>query len=164
MKQKQKLLARPQQRKPRPRALNLNRRVPRPNRTSPNPNLERSKRVSVAAFFIYLKMWNCLTAWSSMFQSICAQNHQLSLPWSFVLQRLESFQGITAIKRVALGGDEAGVGDDAAEFAFVGAVLHTSGEDDVFFNKDAADVVGSELQTDLADSNSGREPTGLDVV
>src|SRR5437879_13922437 len=49
---------------------------------------------------------------------------------------------------IALGGEEAGVGDDAAEFAFVGAIFHASGEDDVFFDEDAADVVGPELRSE----------------
>ncbi len=61
-------------------------------------------------------------------------------------------------------GDEAGVGDDAAEFAFVGAIFYAGGEDDVFFDEDTADVVGAELQTDLANFDSGREPAGLDVI
>src|SRR5229473_6261475 len=81
-----------------------------------------------------------------------------------VPQLLNSFQRIAAIERVALGRDEAGVGDDAAEFAFVGAIFYAGGEDDVFFDEDATDVVGAELQTDLADFNSGRKPAGLDVV
>src|SRR6267378_8477444 len=75
-----------------------------------------------------------------------------------------SFECVGPIERVALGGDEAGVGDDAAEFPFVGAVFHSGGKDDVFFNEDAADVVGAELQTDLADFDSGREPARLDMV
>src|SRR3989442_7962240 len=101
-------------------------------------------------------MSNYPTAWSSMFQSICAQNHQLSPPWSFVPQRLESFQGITAVKRVALRWNKTGVGDDAAEFAFVGAVFYAGGENYIFLDEDAADVIGAELQADLANFNSGR--------
>src|SRR5262249_8031772 len=63
-----------------------------------------------------------------------------------------------------LGGDEASVGDDAAKLPFVGAVFYAGGEDYIFFDEDAADVVGAELQTDLADFDSRREPAGLDVV
>src|SRR5882762_700062 len=81
-----------------------------------------------------------------------------------VPQLLNSFQRIAAIEGVALGGDEAGVGDDAAEFAFVGAIFHSGGEDYVFFDQDAADVIGAELQSDLANFDSGSEPTGLDVI
>jgi len=34
---------------------------------APNPNLGKSRRVSVEVFFISLKMSSCPTAWSSMF-------------------------------------------------------------------------------------------------
>src|SRR5260370_21765918 len=99
-----------------------------------------------------------------MFRSTCAPNLQPSPGVRIVLQLLSSLQYITSVKGIALGGDEAGVGDDAAEFAFVGAVFNAGGEDHVFFDEDAADVVGAELQADLADFNSGREPARLDVV
>src|SRR5438445_13774932 len=68
------------------------------------------------------------------------------------------------VESVALGGYEAGVGDDAAELGFVGAVFHAGGEDNIFFDEDAADIIGAELQADLADFNARSEPAGLDVV
>src|SRR5207248_4711543 len=103
------------------------------------------------------KMSNCLTAWSSMFRFTCVPSPRASLS---AVDDLAAglLQSITAIKCVALGGDEAGVGDDAAEFAFVGSVFHSGSKDNVFFNKNAADIVRAELQTDLADFDSGGEP------
>src|SRR5579863_9065813 len=74
------------------------------------------------------------------------------------------FQRVGPVQGVALGGDEAGVGDDAAEFGFVGAVADASGVHDIFFDQNAADVVGAELQADLANLDAGGEPAGLDVV
>ena len=79
-------------------------------------------------------------------------------------RRTFSLQRVGVIQRVALGGDEAGVGDDAAEFAFVGAVADAGGVDDIFFDQDAADVVGAELQSDLTDFDAGREPARLNVI
>src|SRR2546422_11748231 len=73
------------------------------------------------------------------------------------------FPYTTLFRSVALGRNETGVRDDAAEFAFVRAVFYTGGEDDIFFNQDAADIVGAKLQTDLANFDSRCEPTGLDV-
>src|SRR5713226_1466210 len=99
-----------------------------------------------------------------MFRSTCVQNLDKSLPKGPSSRPPRLFQNVTSIKRVALGGDEARVGDDAAEFAFVGAIFHAGGEDHVFFDENAANVVGAELQTDLANFNSGREPTGLNVI
>src|SRR6266436_2146663 len=81
-----------------------------------------------------------------MFRSTCAPNLQPSPGVRIALQLLNSFEYITPVKGIALGGDEAGGGDH------------------VFFDEDAADVVGAELQADLADFNSGREPARLDVV
>src|SRR5689334_12994141 len=78
--------------------------------------------------------------------------------------RTSSFQGIGAVQGVALGGDETGVGDDAAEFGFVGAVADAGGVHHVFFDEDAANVVGAELQANLADLDAGSEPAGLNVV
>lgn len=77
---------------------------------------------------------------------------------------VRGFQDVGAIEGVALGGEEAGVVDDAAELLFVGAPADTGSVDDVFFDEDAADVVGAELQADLADFNAGRKPAGLDVI
>src|SRR5437762_13896221 len=78
--------------------------------------------------------------------------------------KLNLFQRVGAIERVALGGDEPGVGNDAAQLSFVGAVFYTCGEDNIFFDQDAADVVRAELQADLADFDPGREPARLDVI
>ena len=47
---------------------------------------------------------------------------------------------------------------------FVGAVAHAGGEHHVFFDQDAAHVVGAELQAHLADLDSRRQPARLDVV
>src|SRR5580704_2166796 len=79
-------------------------------------------------------------------------------------RRTFSLQRVGVVQRVALGGDESGVRDDAAEFAFVGAVAHAGGVDDIFFDQDAADVVGTELQSDLADFDSRRQPARLNVI
>jgi len=46
------------------------------------------------------------------------------------------------------GRDKAGVGDDAAEFGFVSAVADAGGVYHVFFDQNAADIVGAELQSD----------------
>jgi hypothetical protein len=59
--------------------------------------------------------------------------------------RTFSLQRVGIIERVALGGDETRVGDDAAQLAFVGAVADAGGVDDIFFDQDAAHVVGAEL-------------------
>src|SRR5205085_6766292 len=59
---------------------------------------------------------------------------------------------------------EDGIRDDAAELAFTGAVFHAGGEHHVFFNQNAADVVRTELQADLADFYSRGEPARLDVI
>ena len=74
------------------------------------------------------------------------------------------FQGVGTVEGVALGGDEAGIGDHAAKFAFVGAIANAGGVHDIFFDQDAADVVGAELQADLADFYSGSELAGLNVI
>ena len=76
----------------------------------------------------------------------------------FLLQRIRPVQGI------ALGGDEAGVRDDAAKLGFVGAVADAGGINYVFFDQDAADIIRAELQTHLANLDSRREPARLDVV
>src|SRR5437879_2238300 len=95
---------------------------------------------------------------------------------SYVLQKLPiamwarqanlkaSFKRVRTVQRVALRGSKTGVRDDAAAFAFVGAVFHAGREDDVFFDQNAADVVSSKLQTNLADFDSRREPARLNVV
>src|SRR5690348_189267 len=74
------------------------------------------------------------------------------------------FQVIAAVERVALHRVVTGVRNDAAQFGFVGAIAHARGIDDVFLDQDAAHVVGAELQADLANLDSGREPAGLNVV
>src|SRR5258705_5658652 len=91
------------------------------------------------------------------------ENRHFGLELSVCANRY-SFEVVGAVKGVALGGDEAGVRDDAAEFVFVGAIFHAGGEDYVFFDQDAADVIGAELQSDLTDFDSGGEPAGLDVI
>src|SRR5689334_19572173 len=82
------------------------------------------------------------------------------MTWSL----LSLFEGVGAVQRVALRGDEARVGDNAPQLAFVGAVAHAGGVHHVFFDQDAAHVVRAELQSYLADFDSGREPARLDVV
>src|SRR5712692_9195118 len=67
MKQKEKLLARHLQRKPK-------RPAPKPNWPVPKPSREKLRRDSEVEFFICWKMWSCPTAWSSMFRSTCAQS------------------------------------------------------------------------------------------
>src|SRR5215470_2871448 len=74
------------------------------------------------------------------------------------LLSLHSLQRVRPVERVALGGDEAGIGDDTAELRFVGAVADAGGVDDIFFDEDAADVVGTELQAHLADFDAGGQP------
>jgi len=74
------------------------------------------------------------------------------------------FQRVGAIQSVALGGDEAGAGDDTTKFTFVGAIADTGGVDHVFFDQNAADIVGAELQTDLANFDSRRKPARLNVI
>src|SRR5438132_10603795 len=102
-------------------------------------------------------MSNCLTAWSSMFRFTCVPSPRASLS---AVDDLAAglLQSITAIKCVALGGDEAGVGDDAAEFAFVGSVFHSGSKDNVFFNENAADIVGSALDCTLVTLDSRVQP------
>src|SRR4029077_1306893 len=120
--------------KPRPPARN-------PMRPASSRSSARSVPAFAAEFFTSSKISTCLTAPKSTSFS--------GFPNPECRARL--LQRVRAVEGVALGGDEAGVGDDAAEFAFVGAILHAGGEHDVFFDEDAADVVGAELQTDLAD-------------
>src|ERR1019366_9960013 len=71
---------------------------------------------------------------------------------------------IGPVQRVALCGNVSGVGNDAAQLGFVGAVGHACREDDIFLDQNASDIVGAELQTDLADLDSLREPARLDVI
>src|ERR1700735_2723561 len=47
--------------------------------------------------------------------------------------RTFSLERVGVVQRVALGGDEAGIGDDAAQLALVGAVAYACGVDDIFF-------------------------------
>src|SRR5207245_3109838 len=79
-------------------------------------------RDSAAVFFIFLKMLNCRMARSSKFRFSHSKNPEGNL-----------LQDIAAIERVALGGNEASIGDDVAEFGLVGAGVHASGDDQVFF-------------------------------
>src|SRR5260370_14430893 len=66
-------------------------------------------------------------------------------------QQPKLFQNVTSIKRVAVGGDEAGVRDDPAKFAFIAAIFHAGGDDDGFFVEYAADIVSPQLRPKLAD-------------
>src|SRR5207248_5379444 len=75
-----------------------------------------------------------------------------------LLQRVRPVQGVLLFQA------EDGIRDDAAELAFTGAVFHAGGEHHVFFNQNAADVVRTELQADLADFYSRGEPARLDVI
>lgn len=74
------------------------------------------------------------------------------------------FEYVGTVEGVALGGEEAGVVDDAAKLFFVGAATDSGGIDYVFFDENAADIISAELQADLADFDTRREPTGLNVV
>ena len=58
----------------------------------------------------------------------------------------------------------AGVGNDAAQLAFVGAIAHARRIHHIFFDQDAAHIVSAELQAELADFDSRRQPTRLDVI
>jgi len=71
---------------------------------------------------------------------------------------------VVDVTKTLLGGDKAGIRDDAAEFAFVGAIADACGVDDVFFDQNAADVVGAELQADLANFYARSKPAGLNVI
>ncbi len=73
-------------------------------------------------------------------------------------------QEISAVESVALRGDVAGIGDDAAQFGFVGAIADAGCVHHIFFNQDAAYIVGAELQAELADFNSWSEPARLNVI
>jgi len=59
---------------------------------------------------------------------------------------------------VALGGGVAGVADEFAEDGFVEAVGCAGGGDDVFFHHDAAHVVGTVGEGDLADVGAHGDP------
>src|SRR5207248_8485415 len=78
--------------------------------------------------------------------------------------KINLLQRVTAVEGVALGGNKAGVGNDAAKLAFIGAVFHAGGKHHIFFDENAADIVGAELQADLADFDPRREPARLDVI
>ena len=79
-------------------------------------------------------------------------------------RRERGLQRIRSIQRVALGGQKACIDNDAAEFFFVGAAFYARGKHHIFFNQNAANVVGAELQANLANLDPGREPTRLDVI
>ena len=74
------------------------------------------------------------------------------------------FQDVGAVQRVALRGNIACVGDDAAKLGFIRAVADACRVHNIFFDQYAAHVIGAELQSDLADFDSGREPARLNVV
>jgi len=75
-----------------------------------------------------------------------------------------SVQEESAIQRVPLPWDEAGVADDAAELFFGGAVVGAGGGDDVLLDHDAAHVVAAETETELAGLEALGHPGRLDVV
>jgi len=58
---------------------------------------------------------------------------------------------VLVIQRVALGGAEAGVADDAAQLLFRGAVGDAGGAHHVLLKHHRTDVVAAEAQTELAD-------------
>ena len=72
-------------------------------------------------------------------------------------------QEVLAVEGVALGGAEAGVADDAAEFFFGGAVGDAGGADYVFFDHDRPDIVAAEAEAHLADFEALRHPARLHV-
>src|SRR5690606_27711121 len=78
--------------------------------------------------------------------------------WSSSYPLLDKF-----VEHVPPAGLEAGLGDDAAELVVGGAESGAGGGDDVFFDHEAAQVVGAESQGELADAQPLRDPTGLEV-
>src|SRR5260370_24180227 len=151
MKRKERRPARRQQRRPK-------RPAPKPNRPAPNPHrpapTRTSKNPSAFPRRSSVSSGRCRVArrhGRRCLASPAPQTSSLVPARRIALQLLNSFQYITPVKGVALGGDEASVGDDVAEVPFVGGSFHASGKDDVFFGEDSADVVGAELQTYLAD-------------
>src|SRR5207253_110892 len=121
----------------------------RPIRPRQSPNLRRgpcrgaSPRVFAAACSTFSKTLACPMARSSKFPFFRCKNANRP---SVDGKPKSLLQQIGAIQRVALGGNEAGVGNDAAQLAFVGAVFHAGGEHHVLFDQDAPDVIGPELQ------------------
>ena len=71
---------------------------------------------------------------------------------------------VAFVEAGALARNEPCVGDDASEFAVVGAIASTGRADHVLFDHDAAHVVHAESQAHLANLQSDREPRDLDVV
>ena len=69
-----------------------------------------------------------------------------------------------AVERVALDGLEAGVADDAAQLFFGGAVRGAGRADDIFFEHDRTHVVTAEVEAELENLQSLRDPTGLHVL
>src|SRR5260370_32701887 len=70
---------------------------------------------------------------------------------------------VLPVQRVALGGAESRIADDAAEFFFSRAVRHACGSYYVFFEHHRAYVVAAEAQAHLADFQALRYPPGLHV-
>src|SRR5436309_6626268 len=127
----------------------------------PAPCRGASPRVFAAACSTFSKTLACPTARSSKFPFFRCKNANRP---SVDGKPKSLLQQIGAIQRVALGGNEAGVGNDAAQLAFVGAVFHAGGEHHVLFDQDAPDVIGPELQAHLANLDSRGEPARLDVI
>ena len=74
------------------------------------------------------------------------------------------FPNVGAIQSVALRGHVSGIGNDAAQLFFIGAVANARGVHHIFFDQNAAHIVGAELQSHLANLDSRREPARLDVI
>src|ERR1039458_1595265 len=64
------------------------------------------------------------------------------------------FQEVGAVEGVALRGYVSGIGDDVAEFRFICAVAHAGGVNHIFFDQNAAHIVGAELDRKSTRLNS----------
>jgi len=67
-------------------------------------------------------------------------------------------QCASAVERIALGGDKAGICDDALQLALVRAAPYTRRKDHIFLDQNAANIVGPELQANLANLDPRRQP------
>ena len=68
------------------------------------------------------------------------------------------------IQRPSFHGGEAGGGDDLSQFGFVGMVAAAGRADDVLLDHHRAQVVGAEVESNLADVQPLREPARLYVL
>src|ERR1035438_3407497 len=80
------------------------------------------------------------------------------------LRRIRGLQCVRTVQRVALRGQKSSVGDNAPQFFLVCPPPHSSRVHYVFLNQYASHVIRAELQSDLANLDSRRQPTGLNVV